>query len=186
MTVEATLKRLVGGFGHSGWKFVTSTGVSVALGTPIVHIGINGEGGAVYLSRGRERVRLLYGGFGGSVALALVPTVVNLSFSMVQMPSAGVVYRLPYAGRSVERRELSGGCVLLEIAGDTGPGASGTMMFLGGNQLFAITAGALTQTMGYLPALLATCNAVAFFGGMTATLLPVNVAATVYIGMAGE
>ena len=39
-----------------------------------------------------------------------------------------------------------------------------------------------TLGSGYLPALIATSNGMAFFGGMTATLLPFNVAATVYIG----
>lgn len=183
MSVGSAIAAALGHIFHpSGWKFVTSAGASLSVGTPVAHLGINAEGGAIYLARGTERVRLMYGGVGGSVGLSLVPSPINFSFSMKQMPSTGVVYRLPFAGASLDRSELTGGCVMLEVAGDTGPGASGTMMFMGGNEFFALAAAALSAGTGYLPALIASSNGVVFFGGMTATLLPFNVSATVYIG----
>jgi len=183
MSVGSAISNALGTvFRPSGWKFVTSAGAALSVGTPIVHLGINAEGGAIYLTRGSERVRLVYGGIGGCASLSLVPSPVNFSFSMKQMPSNGVVYRLPYAGASLDRKELCGGCVMFEISGDTGPGASGNMMFLGGSEFFALAAAALTVGTGYLPALIASSNGVVFFGGMTATLLPFNVSAAVYIG----
>ena len=186
MSVQSVLENLLKSLvGPSGWRFETSGGGSVTVGTPVAHLGINAEGGAIYLFRDREHVRLIYGGVGCSAGLSLVPSPVNFSFAMTQMPSAGVVYRLPLAGRMLDRSELSGGCVFFDVSADGGPGASGSMMFIGGSTLFASAASALSGGMGYLPALIASSNGVVFFGGMTATLLPFNASASVYIGAIG-
>jgi len=93
------------------------------------------------------------------------------------MPSAGVVYKLPFAGKSHSQSELKGVFVTLELCADLGPGLSGAVMFIGGNPYLAAMAGPL-----YLSALIATSNACVRFGGLTATLLPVNASASAYVG----
>jgi len=63
MSVQTAVGKAISSLnvGPSGWKFVTSAGASLSVGTPIAHLGINGEGGVIYLSRGSERARLNYG-----------------------------------------------------------------------------------------------------------------------------
>lgn len=63
-----------------------------------------------------------------------------------------------------------------------GPGWGECVMFLGGSLQAAAAASALSGGVMQIPALLATSNACVRFGGMTATVLPVNVGIAAYIG----
>jgi hypothetical protein len=174
---------------ESSWRFVTSAGGELSIGTPIVHVGFNVGSGALWL---RDRaasapINLTFGGVGGSASLNLVPFPANFSFSMPQMPSAGTVYKLPWAGEELSADELKGAFVQFAIAGDFGPGYGQALMFLGGSTRLAAFA-ALRPGAGsflQLAAVLATSNACVRFGGMSATLLPGKVGFTAYIGAIG-
>jgi hypothetical protein len=182
MDVEQTLKDMVAALRvvESPWRFVTSGGATLSVGTPIARVSVAATMGALWVAFGTANpIRLTYGGVGGSVGLSLVPFPGNFSFSIPAMPSAGVVYKLPFAGKSLSAGELKGQFLMFELAADWGPGASGALMFLGGNQTFASLVGPAL----YIPALIATSSACVRFGGMTATLIPVNASATVYTGI---
>jgi hypothetical protein len=161
------------------WEFVTSGGGELTVGTPVAKVSVAGTVGAIWIKYGGggKPIRLTYGGLGGSVGLSLVPFPGNFSFSIPAMPSAGVIYKMPFAGKTLSQSEFKGGLVMMELCADLGPGASGAVMFVGGNPYLAAAAGPLS-----LPALIATSNACVRFGGLTATLLPVNASATVYQG----
>jgi len=160
------------------WEFVTSGGAELMVGTPIVRLSVAGTAGALWLKYGTGRpIRFTSGGAGGSVGLTLVPFPGNFSFSIPAMPSAGVVYKLPFAGKSLSQSELKGTFVMMELCADLGPGLSGAVMFMGGNPYLAAMAGPF-----FIPALIATSNACVRFGGLTATLLPVNASASAYVG----
>ena len=172
---------------ESSWKFVTSAGGEVSIGTPVAHVGFNLAGGAIWLKDaavGGAPMKLTFAGVGGSASLSLVPFPANFSFSMTQMPSSGTVYKLPWAGADLTADELKGAFVQFAVGADFGPGYSQALMFLGGNQRVAAllamapVAGALVQ----LAALLTTSNACVRFGGMSASLLPANVGVTAYVG----
>ena len=168
---------------RSDWKFVTSAGAALTISTPVARLGVGGTGGMLHVKRDSDTsvTQLNFGGLGGGVGLSLIPTPANFSFSIPQMPSAGVVYKLPFAGRSLSLRELKGLFVMYEISGDFGPGASGSLMFLGASPLLA---GTLSTPIG-LPMIMATMNACVCFGGMSATLIPANVGINVYTGVIG-
>ena len=53
---------------ESSWRFVTSAGGELAIGTPVVHVGFNVTGGALWLKDGAAGpvVRLAFAGVGGS------------------------------------------------------------------------------------------------------------------------
>lgn len=116
------------------------------------------------------------------MGVSLVPTVADFAFSLPQMPSAGKIYKLPFAGRSLSLREMRGLFVMIDISGDVGPGGSGSVIFLGGSYIAASVAGVVSAGILQLPAILATCNAVVCFGGITASLIPVNASVNFYVG----
>lgn len=169
---------------QTNWTFVTSANGALAVKTPIVNVGANATGGAIWVKdeANGSTHSLKYGGVGGSVGVSLVPTPVDFAFSIPQFPSAGRIYKLPFAGRSLSLREMKGLFVMLDISGDVGPGGSGSIIFLGGSWLASSIAGALSAGFLQMPALLATCNAVVCFGGLTASVIPVNASVTVYLG----
>jgi hypothetical protein len=174
---------------ESTWRFVTSAGGELSIGTPVVHVGANVTAGAIWLQDGAggKPIRFTFGGVGGSASLNLVPFPANLSFSMPQMPSSGTVYKLPYAGGTLSESELRGAFVQIGIASDFGPGYGQSLMFMGGS---ASLAAILNMMPGVgmilnLTALLATSNACVRFGGMSATLLPGNVGLAAYVGAIG-
>ncbi len=171
---------------ESDWKFVTSGGGTLSVGTPIAKLSVAGTGGLIQVQRDVDRTptQLNFGGLGGSVGLSLIPSPANFSFSIPAMPSAGRIYKLPMAGRSLSLREMKGAFVMFEAGADFGAGASGAFMFLGGNSFAAGMAGAISPALN-LPTLIATSKACVRFGGMTATLLPANVGVTIYVGMIG-
>jgi hypothetical protein len=128
--------------------------------------------------------QLDFGGIGGSAGLSLIPFPGNFSFSLPQMPNAGTIYKLPFAGSgNLSLSDLKGSFVLLEIAGDAGPGLSGALMFLGGSTIIASMVAVATAGSMQIPALIATSNACVRFGGLTATLLPFNVGISLYVGI---
>jgi hypothetical protein len=170
---------------ESDWKFVTSGSGELTVGTPVAHLGVNATGGAMWIKRASDtnETRLAFGGLGGSLGLSLIPFPGNFSFSLPQMPNAGTIYKLPFAGRTLSLRELQGAFVLMEVAADAGPGLSGALMFLGGSIIIATMVGAASAGTMQLPALIATSNGCVRFGGLTATLLPFNVGLSVYVGI---
>lgn len=175
--VQAFLSNLV--IVESDWRFVTSAGGTLTVSTPIARVGVNGTGGLLRLKRDSDKspTQLNFGGIGGGVGVSLVPTPANFSFSIPQMPSAGRVYKLPFAGRTLSLHELKGAFVMIEVGADFGPGGSGALMFLGGNTMIGAMAGPMQ-----FPAMLATSNACVRFGGMTATLIPANAGINIYAG----
>lgn len=181
MDVERKIKDLLSAVRvtTTPWEFVTSGGGELAIGTPVAKVSVAGTLGAIWIKYGKggKPIRLTYGGLGGSIGLSLVPFPGNFSFSIPAMPSAGVIYKMPFAGKTLSESEFKGGLVMMELCGDLGPGLSGAVMFVGGNPYIAAAAGPLT-----VPALIATSNACVRFGGLTASLLPVNVSTTVYVG----
>ena len=97
-------------FRETPWTFSTSAGVELAVGSPLAHLGFNATGGCVWLKDGPNGTpqELNYGGVGGSGGLGIVPTAVNISFSMPQMLSFGVVYALPFGGDHLKFDDLKG------------------------------------------------------------------------------
>jgi hypothetical protein len=93
------------------------------------------------------------------------------------MPSAGTIYKLPYAGKTLSVKELRGAFILLQVGLDAGAGRAKAVMFLGGDLQLAAMAGPL-----FLQVLLVTSNACVRFGGMYASVLPFNAGATAYVG----
>jgi hypothetical protein len=160
------------------WEFVTSGGGELTVGTPIARVSAAGTAGALWVKYGSSKpIRLTYGGVGGSVGVSLVPFPANFSFSLPQMPNAGVIYKLPFAGKTLSESELKGLFVMIEICADWGAGLSGAVMFIGGSPQLASIAGPL-----FVPALIASSNACVRFGGLTATWLPLNASTSVYVG----
>ena len=117
------------------WQFVTSAGGELAVGTPIARLSVAGVVGALWVKYGRDGTtqRLTYGGVGASAGFSLVPFPANFSFSIPAMPSAGVIYKLPFAGKALSFNELRGPFVMMQVGVDWGPGVSGSVMFIGGN-----------------------------------------------------
>lgn len=186
MDFEEKFKHFMSGLNpiQTDWSFVTSANGALAVKTPIVNVGANATGGAIWIkneSNGSTH-SLKYGGVGGSVGVSLVPTIIDFAFSIPQMPSAGKIFKLPFAGRSLSLKEMKGIFVMLDISGDVGPGGSGSMIFLGGSYLASSIAGALTAGLLQIPAVLATCNACVCFGGLTASVIPVNASVNLYVG----
>jgi len=165
---------------ESQWKFVTSAGASLGVSTPWARVGLNAAGGAFWVKRDSdaEATRLDFGGIGGGVGLSLVPTPANFSFSIPEMPSAGRIYKLPFAGWTLTKDEMQGMFIMIEISGDFGAGGSAALMFIGGNTLLSSMAGPMM-----IPAVIASSEACVAFGGMTATLIPANVGITAYAGI---
>lgn len=172
---------------ESDWKFVTSGGGELTVGTPVAHLGVNAAGGAMWVKRDSDAAesRLDFGGVGGSAGLSLIPFPGNFSFSLAQMPNAGTIYKLPFAGSgNLALSDLKGAFVMMELAGDAGPGMSGSLFFLGGSVIIATIVGAATAGTMEISALIATANACVRVGGMTVTVLPFNIGVSMYVGLA--
>ena len=169
---------------RSEWEFVTSASGSLAIETPVIHVGVNVTGGGLWVKNSRTNTAetLKYGGIGGSVGVGLVPVPFDFSFSIPQMPSAGVIYKFPFAGRSLSLGELKGAFVMIEVSGDVGAGLSGALMFLGGSTFWSSVAGTVSAGAMQIPTLLATSNACVRFGGLTASLIPVSAGVNLYVG----
>lgn len=170
---------------ESSWQFVTSTGAELSFATPILRVGANATVGALWLKEGETGpiTKLRFAGVGGGLSLALISFPVNLSFSIPQMPSAGTVYQLPFAGRTLSLGELKGPFVLLGAAADAGAGWGQSLMFLGGSMNIAAAAALVGGGGLHVAALLATSNACVRFGGMSSTVLPFNVGLCAYLGL---
>jgi len=141
-----------------------------------VHVGVNATGGVIYLKRDSDESQssLYYGGLGGSLGVGFIPFPGDLSFSLPQMPNAGVVYTLPRSGGSLTLSDFKGLCLTLELEGHFGPGAGGSMMFMGASEMLAAALGPSLL----VPVILATAKACVSFGGMTAGLIPGNASIT--------
>lgn len=165
---------------ESTWQFVTSAGAELNVSIPETRFGVAVTSGALWIKNGKSgpKTRLSYGGPGVSGGFPLVPSPLNFSFSMPDMPSAGTIYKLPYAGKTLSLKELKGGFVMLQAGIDAGAGRAKGVMLLGGDLQLAGTAGPL-----FLSVLMVTSNACVRFGGMYASVLPFNVGATAYVGM---
>lgn len=168
---------------RSDWRFVTSGGAALTVSTPVARVGVGATGGLLHLKRDSNShiTKLNFGGIGGGVGLSLIPTPANFSFSLPQMPSDGVVYKLPFAGRSLSERELKGLFIMYEFSGDFGPGGSASIMFMGASSMLI----SVVSNPVLLPVVMGTMNACVCFGGMTATLIPANVGINVYTGIIG-
>jgi len=171
---------------ESNWQFVTSAGAELSIGTPIVHIGVNATGGALWLRDGAKgaMTRLTYGGAGVGASLSLIAFPANFSFSITDMPSSGKVYKLPWAGGKLSLSELKGTFVSFGAAADFGAGYGESVMFLGCKAIAATAVSVVPIAGNYLQlvALLSTANACVRFGGMSATVLPANLGVTAYMG----
>lgn len=170
---------------ESDWNFVTSGGGSLGVSTPMARIGVNVGGGCFWVKRDTDAdtTRLDFGGIGGSVGLSAIPTPANFSYSFPEMPSAGRIYKLPFAGWSLTLDELQGGFVMFEVAADVYAGGSAAVMFVGGNPMIAAAAASVSMGTMQIPALIASSEACVAFGGMTGTIVPANVGVSVYVGL---
>jgi hypothetical protein len=162
------------------WQFVTSTGVEVTVGTPVVRLSYAATAGALWVREGKagRKIRLTYGAIGGGYGVNLVPSPINASFSIPAMPSTGTVYRLPAAGKQLTLNEMKGAFMMVEAGLDWSVGRAGGVMFLGGDYQLA----AMTGPMFTL-ALIATSKACVSFCGMNVSALPVNIGANSYLGL---
>ena len=176
---KAVMKKMV--VRRSQWQFVTLGGAALTVGTPIAKLAVGGAGGALWVKRDSDAdtKRLTFGGLSGSVGLSLIPSPVNFSFSLPAMPSAGRIYKLPAAGRTLSFDEMRGPFVMMEVAADWTVGGTAALMFIGGN---ALLAGALMSTPLGMPTFLATCEACVAFSGMSVTAVPVNASVSLYAG----
>jgi hypothetical protein len=107
----------------------------------------------------------------------------NRIFWIPAMPSKGCIYKMPLAGRTLSVDEMKGGLVIFEVSGDAGAGASGAVMFLGGDLVLSGFVGGVSGGSGQLPLLVATSKACVSFGGMTVIALPYNVGIAIYVGL---
>lgn len=169
---------------ESDWIYDTSAGVEGAVSIPGTRIGVAGTTGALWFhhKRTNAKVRLNYGGVGMTFGEGLsnfVGIPVSGSFAIPDMPSVGVVYKLPFACRTLSLRELKGGFLMLQGSADAGPGKAYGAMFLGGNLK---AAGATGYGPASVSVLAATSNACLAYGAMFASIMPFNIALTAYIG----
>ena len=111
----------------------------------------------------------------GLAGLAGVP--VSGSFAIPDMPSTGVVYKLPCACRTLSLHELKGGFMMVQGCLDAGIGKAYGAMFLGGNLEAALGMGPLMVAI-----LATTSNACLTYEAMFTSVLPFNAGATAYIG----
>ncbi len=180
MDLERALSDIIANLSisESSWEFVTSAGVEVSAGTKIVHLAVNGTTGSLWVrQKGANKVRLNYGGVGGSVGLSMIPSPLNLSFSITDMPSFGKIYKLPFAGKALSLNELKGGLVIYQLSYDMSIGASVGLMFLGGRLDAAVTG------PFFVPMLVATSNACVRFLATSISAVPLNTSAAAYVGM---
>lgn len=173
-------------FRETPWEFVTSAGAEVSVGTPVAHVGFNASGGALWIRKKPDGApqTLKYGGLGGAGSVNVVPSPVNLSFSMTQMPSYGTIYDLPLRGDCSTLDELKGPFVQLGYSGDFGPGYGFSFMFMGCDPVAMTSLISVPGPMvvARIPQVCMTARAFARFHGMSATLLPGNIGGTLYFG----
>jgi len=159
----------------SSWIFKTSDGVDLTVGLPVLNLGVVLSGGELYLqdqgSPNVESIRFL--GTGTGCGPQPIPIPGNLSFSLTKFWSTGVVYMGPMAGSRLVRSDFRGPCLFCEISAQGGPGISGTVIFLGAPWAMALPVPTVPPVPGVREAAIAaTCRAVVFFAGMTASLVP--------------
>jgi hypothetical protein len=123
---------------RSEWIYDTSAGGEASFSVPGTKIGVAGTVGALWFhhKKTNQNVRLQYGGLGatfGGGLTGLLGVPVNASFAIPDMPSVGVIYKLPYACRTLSLRELKGGFMMIQGSADAGVGGAYGVMFLGGN-----------------------------------------------------
>ncbi|MCS6875114.1 MAG: hypothetical protein RML33_10090 [Acidobacteriota bacterium] len=165
---------------ESEWRFDTSAGVDISIGLSSF-LFLAGTIGGLWVKRDSDRdpVRLTYGGLGGGLGLSLVPSPVNISFSLPQMPSEGRIYKTIHARETLDLNEIRGPFLLIQGSADAGPGYSGSLMFLGGSKPDPLLLLQRSNIVGFI----LTCYGCVRFGGMTATLLPFNLNLSVYGGL---
>ena len=165
----------------SNWKFVSSSGGEVSVSTPVVRLGIGATKGKLFIKQktAKKPITLNYSGNGASVGLSLVPTPVKLSFSMREMPSSGVIYKTPNAGKKLTIDEFKGGFVMMNIGADIGAGYSQTLIFLGVNKFFMRL---IFLNPVFFTATILTAEACIRIGGMSANVVPANASLNFYVG----
>lgn len=173
-------------FRETPWEFVTSAGGEVSAGTPVAHVGFNATAGALWLRKkpSGAPVKLRFGGVGGSGSVNVIPSPVNLSFSMTQMPSYGTIYDLPRRGDCSTLDELKGCFVQFGFAGDFGPGYGGSFMFMGcdPSAMTSLIGTPASMAAMRIPQVCMSARAFARFHSMSAALLPGNIGSTIYLG----
>ena len=163
----------------SGWNFVTSGGGDVTLETPVVNVGVGISGGLIDVQQGTNAPqRLYYGGIGGGVGLGLVPSPIDIGFSLTAFPSYGVVYKMPAAGGSLTFNEFKGACLFYQGGAQFGPGGSGVIMFTGANPYII---GLLPLPIKFMGVVVGSKAAIAF-AGMNVNLLPGEVGVSAMFG----
>ena len=164
----------------SGWNFVTSAGGDITLETPVVNVGAGISGGLIDVQNGSGPVqRLYYGGIGGGVGLGLVPSPIDIGFSITAFPSYGVVYRMPAAGSTLSFNEFKGNCLFYQGGAQFGPGGSAVLMFTGANPFIISMLPTTLQFMG----IVALSHAAIAFAGMNANLLPGEIGVSAMVGI---
>jgi hypothetical protein len=181
-SIQAQYRRIVRNLTPqpSGWNFVTSGGGDVMLETPVVNVGVGASGGLIDVQNGSGPVqRLYYGGIGGGVGLGLVPSPIDIGFSLTAFPSYGVVYKMPAAGSSLSFGEFKGNCLFYQGGAQFGPGGSGVLMFTGANPFIINMLPMHVKFMGVV----ALSKAAVAFAGMNVNLLPGEVGVSAMFGV---
>lgn len=169
---------------QSQWAWEGADAGTVNVETPVVNVGVAGTGGRMKIrnTRSGERKELGFVGGGVGIGASLVPSPVNVSGGLAEMPGTGVIYRLPAALSSLEVDEIKGPMIMYEVGADWGVGAGGNLFLCGGSRLaFAGLTNSMTAALAF-PAFVASCNSMMLVTGMTVTLLPVNAGLNVYVG----
>ena len=165
----------------SDWSFVTSGGLDVQLETPVINVGVGASGGLIDVQKQGESSprRLYYGGIGGGIGLGLIPSPIDIGFSLTAFPSYGVVYKMPAAGGTLSFSEFKGACLFYQGGAQFGPGGGGVIMFTGANPFIIGLLPPPIQFMG----IVALSNAAIAFAGMNANLLPGEIGISALIGV---
>lgn len=169
---------------ESGWQFITSS--SGGIGVEF----LTAEGGAIYLSDPRKaRQTFKYGAAGAGISCGLkLPKIGKIDLPKIKgkgvggiaapsaFPNAGKIYILDtFAGNELNRSDITGVCMFVEIGGGFGVGGSATGMILGMDAVWLAGTMATMEVCGDLAILAArrlleSATAILVMAGLNAGL----------------
>jgi hypothetical protein len=131
--------------------------------------------------------KLSFGGAGVGAGFSL--SKAKMAFYCQPLPRAGMLYKMPFAGKELSLAELTGGFIMYEVAGHAGLGGNAFIMFFGGlaSHFLAGISSLFGTPAAYIPTLIATSNAFICSTGMTITtdVIPIDGGGTVCMGFIG-
>ncbi|HLK65394.1 MAG TPA: hypothetical protein VKU19_18270 [Bryobacteraceae bacterium] len=122
----------------SKWRFKTSSSGGIDIG----FVGVS-AGNVTLISPQGQETKFHYSGVGGGASVGITlaqgqfKLPVSANFAAEAFPSAGQLFILhTYPGQELRRSDITGGCVIGEISGNSIVGGSATAMLLGMQQKF--------------------------------------------------